>query len=118
MRRFAAQTSLAEKFIISLYWLVSGYALRAWRAVVALLVVVVLAAIVFSAWGFEQPTKPSFIETFPDALAYSLESATALLRGVDQPLTPIGRWCQTALRLVGPILFGLALLSLRGRTKR
>ena len=65
MRRFAAQTSLAEKFIISLYWLVSGYALRAWRAVVALLVVVVLAAIVFSAWGFEQPTKPSSHRDIP-----------------------------------------------------
>jgi hypothetical protein len=52
------------------------------------------------------------------ALAFSAESATSLLRGPDRALTPLGEWTQVAVRLLGPVLFGLAVLSLRGRIKR
>jgi uncharacterized protein YjbI with pentapeptide repeats len=44
MRRKATTTSAPERFILSLYWLVSGYGLRASRALAALLVTVVLFA--------------------------------------------------------------------------
>jgi hypothetical protein len=53
------------------------------------------------------------------ALTYSAESATVVFRGPDQRMpTLLGRWCQIVLRILGPVLLGLAVLSLRGRVKR
>jgi hypothetical protein len=48
-----------------------------------------------------------------------LQSTTRLFRPpTDQPLTPTGEWLEMALRLLGPLFFGLTLLALRGRVKR
>jgi len=111
-------TPLSERLILALYWLVSGYGLRASRALTALLVTVVLFAVCFWAIGFgSQPPgrSPDFIR----ALLFSVESTSSLFRVPDTPgLTRIGEALQIVLRLIGPLFFGLALLSLRGRVKR
>jgi hypothetical protein len=44
MRRRATSTPKAEKLILWLYWFFSGYALRAWRALSGLFLVIVLLA--------------------------------------------------------------------------
>jgi uncharacterized protein YjbI with pentapeptide repeats len=141
MRRHAAPWWSAERVLLTLYWLVSGYALRAWRAFATLLVVVVAAAGLFATVGFKPPGSPRFVPVrvtstgalvyeaqqvqrpsawrrAPAALGYSAEVATSLLRGPDRAVTVIGEWTQTVLRWLGPLLFGLALVSLRGRVKR
>jgi uncharacterized protein YjbI with pentapeptide repeats len=141
MRRHAAPWWSAERLLLTLYWLVSGYALRAWRAFAALLLAVVVAAGVFATVGFKPPDSPRFLPTrvtstgalvyreqqvqrpsvwrqAPAALGYSAEVATSLLRGPDRAVTTAGEWAQTVLRWLGPLLFGLALVSLRGRVKR
>jgi hypothetical protein len=140
MRRHNADAPRAERFVLWLYWLVSGYALRAWRALAALSVVVVLAAVVFAVWGFPR-SEPRFgavrvdrtgalvyeqrpadpppgIERLPAAIRFSARSATALLRGPDRALTPVGEWLEIMLRFLGPVLLGLAVLSIRGRVRR
>jgi hypothetical protein len=139
LRRAAARSRI-ERWILNLYWLVSGYGLRAWRALATLLAVVLLAAVVFAFWGFlataqpprpvridpqgtliyEQPPaqRPAGLDELPAALRFSAQSATALLRGPDRPLTPIGEWLHMGLRLAGPVLLALAVLALRGRVKR
>jgi len=101
-----------ERGILWMYWLISGYGLRASRALTALLFTVVVFAFVLYAWGFEQP------ESLASAFLFSTESTTSLLRGTDRPLTTLGETLWVALRLLGPVFFGLALLSLRGRIKR
>jgi uncharacterized protein YjbI with pentapeptide repeats len=151
MRRVAA--SGPERLLLNAYWLTSGYALRAWRALVSLAVLVGIATVTVAALGFAPtaippgqivntgsdsklvirwpsdhatildssptPREPSFAQQFFPALTYSAESATAVFRGPDQRTpTLIGRWCQIALRIIGPVLLGLAVLSLRGRVKR
>ncbi|MGB0095670.1 MAG: hypothetical protein WBP81_24410 [Solirubrobacteraceae bacterium] len=102
--------------IISLYWLLSGYGLRASRALLALVVTIaVLGAIPLTLWGF-RPAPP-----YGRALLFALQSSISLLR---PPTTTPGR--ETAggqvieifLRLAGPLFVGLALLALRGRVKR
>jgi uncharacterized protein YjbI with pentapeptide repeats len=140
MRRNAEGISWAERLILRLYWLISGYALRAWRSIAALAVTVLLAAVVFAFWGFpasettfhpiginangsliyqrEPADLASGLERLPDAIRFSAQSATALLRGPDRPLTPLGEWTEILLRFLGPVLFGLAVLSVRGRVKR
>jgi Pentapeptide repeats (9 copies) len=140
LRRQATPRSF-ERLLLGLYWLVSGYGLRGSRALAALALVVVAAALVFAGPGFARPAtprcavvaatpgggpvyrceptlRPSYAGQLPTALAFSAESATSLLRGPDRALTQVGEWTQVAERLLGPVLFGLAVLSLRGRVKR
>jgi uncharacterized protein YjbI with pentapeptide repeats len=114
MRRRAIETPWAEKLILTAYWLVSGYSLRAFRALLTLLAVVAGVAVLFQHVGFEQPaTPPSYF----DALLYAAESTLSLPSG-DVQLTAWGRVLRIALRLTGPVLLGLALLSVRNRVKR
>jgi hypothetical protein len=112
MRRHDDTAPLAERAILWLYWFVSGYGLRASRAFAALVAAVLLFAVPLDVWGFD-PDRG-----FGRSLLVSVLSTTSLLRGIDAPLTSAGEWMVTALRLLGPLLFGLMLLSLRGRVKR
>jgi hypothetical protein len=134
MRRKATAPLSVERWVLTLYWLVSGYALRASRTMISLGIAVILATLLFANVGFpaQQASRGAASvsvtsrgasqvtgwKQYLDALAYSLESTTSLLRPPDQALTRPGRWVQIVLRLVGPLLFGLIILSLRGRIKR
>ena len=80
-----------DYIILTIYWLVSGYSLRAWRAIAWLAVITLLFAAAFHLVGFAVPPRP-------------VSYWTSLLQAV--------------LRVTGPVLFGLALLALRGRVKR
>jgi hypothetical protein len=104
--------SKAERVLIWLYWLVSGYGLRASRALAALVVTVLVFAFLLHEWGFEGP------ESFGEALLFSTESTTSIFRGRERELTGSGEVLALALRLLGPVFFGLMVLSLRGRVRR
>ena len=102
-----------EKIVLFLYWLTSGYGLRAGRALVALAVTIVCGAILLSAFGFDDG------RSYGRSLLFAVNSSISLLgapRAKD--LTTGGDIVTIALRLLGPLFFGLALLSLRGRIKR
>jgi uncharacterized protein YjbI with pentapeptide repeats len=106
---------MAERLILWLYWLVSGYGLRASRALIALGLTVVVFAFLFDLWGF-RPDRG-----FGRGLLFSLGSTSSLFRAPETEgfaLTASGEVLQIVLRLLGPLFFGLALLSLRGRVKR
>jgi uncharacterized protein YjbI with pentapeptide repeats len=140
MRRHDPGTPRAERLVLWAYWLLSGYALRAWRALAALVIVVVLAGIAFAFWGFPRAApsfrpagvdragalvyqqlpadQPAGIGRLPAGIRFSARSASALLRGPDRPLTPLGEWLDIGLRFTGPLLLGLAVLSVRGRVRR
>ena len=108
-------TPRSERLILWLYWLVSGYGLRASRALIALGVTVVVFAFLFDWWGF-RPDRG-----FGRTLLFSIESTSSLFRVPETEgfaLTAGGEVLQVVLRLLGPLFFGLALLSLRGRVKR
>jgi hypothetical protein len=103
-----------ERGIVTAYWLVSGYGLRAWRAVAALAVVTALLAVAFHLAGFAVPPRPVSYWT---SLLYAFR-ATLSLTDNDVKLTAWGQLLQGVLRLTGPVLLGLALLALRGRVRR
>lgn len=54
MRRQAARG--VERWLLTGYWAVSGYGLRASRAVAAFLIVVVVFAGLLYGWGFQSPS--------------------------------------------------------------
>jgi len=98
-----------------------------------------LSAVAFAFWGFPR-SEPGFrpigvhrsgaliyqrladpppgVGRLPAAVRFSARSATALLRGPDRALTPLGEWLEIMLRFLGPVLLGLAVLSVRGRVRR
>jgi uncharacterized protein YjbI with pentapeptide repeats len=116
MRRYAPSTPLPERWILHLYWLVSGYSLRGLRALTCLTVVIVGLAFMLQAAGFDGG-DPSF----RDALIYAAQSTLSIASGnkaLTEHVTWVGEVLRIALRLVGPLLLGLALLSVRNRVKR
>jgi uncharacterized protein YjbI with pentapeptide repeats len=142
MRRRAAWTWSAERFVLTLYWLVAGYGLRASRAIGAFLALIAVSAAMLAAWGFgtpratvpslratdangqvtriapETPARPAraWVTRFEDGVWLSLESA--VFRSPRTDLTTAGQRTLLLPRMLGPILVALALLSLRGRVKR
>ena len=146
MRRMASRADPPHRFenaLLTAYWAISGYGLRASRALLALLLALAVATVLFATVGFGHSEKAAFVVPVPptradnqpvaytqisvpdgkpgvsDATYYSIQSATSLLREpTSEPLTTIGRITEITLRLLGPLLLGLAVLALRGRVKR
>jgi hypothetical protein len=141
MRRLAAPSRSIDRALLTAYWAVAGYGLRAWRALVMLLVTLALATVGFTTVGFaaatgteyrpaaatragqpvvyRQVTVPTGRPGWVAAVGHSIDSATSLLRPTQPaPLTVPGRVFEIALRLLGPVLLGLTVLAIRGRVKR
>jgi hypothetical protein len=146
MRRKDKTAPRPERAVLWLYWLVAGYGLRATRALGCLLVLLAVATVLLATVGFKPApsatplagtitgTPPQqrvqFTATPPPAMtaerplparlgtAGLVAVEGAVFRTSDQALTYKGRLIQAALRFVGPVLLGLALLSIRGRVKR
>jgi hypothetical protein len=107
--------SRSDLAVLSAYWLISGYGVKASRALITLVVVVVLASLGLQAWGFARDPP------YARALLFSIESTSSLLRAPETTgleVTYTGEGVQIALRVLGPLLIGLALLALRARVKR
>lgn len=115
MRRLDPGAPRTERIILHLYWLLSGYGLRASRALVLLTFLVAGATWWLTTSGFVSPAETGAGGW--DALLVAVESA--VLRSTEtSELTETGRWITVGLRLVSPVLLGLAVLALRGRVKR
>jgi uncharacterized protein YjbI with pentapeptide repeats len=137
MRRHAPTTQAGERRILALYWALSGYGLRASRAIAALLLLLLLTTTGFATVGFAASQRTEYHPIAGQAGAYaqtvtagpkpgwaaaldhSLDSATSLLRTPEAPpLTQPGKVLEITLRLLGPLLLGLAVLAVRNRVKR
>jgi hypothetical protein len=146
MRRHDRTAPWPERLVLWLYWLVAGYALRASRALGCLLGLLAVATVLLATVGiapvplarpltatitgappqqrlqFDATPPPTMTpeRPFPDRLGTAVVVAVegAVFRTADQALTYKGRLIQATLRFVGPVLLGLALLSIRGRVKR
>jgi uncharacterized protein YjbI with pentapeptide repeats len=140
MRRRASTTPAGERFLLGLYWALSGYGLRSVRALSALVIVLVLATAGFATIGFAASQIITYLPIDPTqsgaaayqqttiagphpgwvtALIYSVDSSTSLLNtNKSQPLTGVGNAMQILLKLLGPLFLGLALLAIRNRVKR
>jgi hypothetical protein len=113
MRRHADGTPWVEKRLLWAYWLVAGYGLRGLRALISLLVVVLGLAVLFQWVGFRgDPPAPWYW----GSVLYAAKSTLSL--PVQEQLTGWGEVLRILLRLTGPVLLGLALLSVRSRVKR
>jgi hypothetical protein len=115
MRRIASHPFSVERLILTTYWLVAGYGLRAWRALTLLLGVLVGSALVLMAAPLRRDsiTHP----TFGDALLFTGQSGLSL-SGPGSLYSTSAQVVQVALRIIVPLLIALVVLSLRARVKR
>ncbi|WP_406396584.1 hypothetical protein [Streptomyces sp. NBC_00882] len=139
-------TSRAERGLLHGYWLLSGYGLRASRALGWLAVAILVTIMLLMGFGlpndnskqeatgtvppgggqvtFEigkddphNPTGNRFTgERFENALNVTLNSV--VFRSADQDLTTAGTYIEMTSRLAEPVLLGLAVLAIRNRVKR
>jgi uncharacterized protein YjbI with pentapeptide repeats len=112
MRRHRADAPALERLTLTAYWLISGYGMRAGRALTALLLTIAVLAVPLDLGGFPDD------RSYAGAVLYAVESSVSLLRAPEDHLTVGGQVVTIALRIVGPLLFGLAALALRSRVKR
>jgi Pentapeptide repeats (9 copies) len=103
---------LGEKTIVTLYWLTSGYGLRASRSLALLLLTVLAGGALYHLAGFHEG------ESLGRSIFFALETAVSLLHPPPLELTSTGEGVEAGLRLLGPLFLGLGLLALRGRVKR
>ncbi|MFD3716697.1 pentapeptide repeat-containing protein [Streptomyces sp. NPDC058677] len=139
-------TSRAERGLLHGYWMLSGYGLRASRALGWLAVAMLVTIVLLMGFGlpnddskqeatgtvppgggqvtFEigkddphNPTGNRFTgERFEKALTVTLNSV--VFRSADQDLTTAGTYIEMTSRLAEPVLLGLAVLAIRNRVKR
>jgi hypothetical protein len=95
MRRQADTTPRGERAILRVYWALSGYGLRASRALVALAGVIVLATLLLIGYGLPNGRHPQFTGTIAGSTA-GPGTLTATLAEPDARLTvPLAdRWTQ------------------------
>jgi uncharacterized protein YjbI with pentapeptide repeats len=115
MRRAASRVG-GERCLLWMYWLVSGYGLRAVRSLMVLAGVILAAAAAFRYVGFPGVT-PGYQEclVYAGGAVLSLDLAS---RHLPDVLTEWGDVVRIGLRVAGPVLLGLAALAVRGRVKR
>jgi uncharacterized protein YjbI with pentapeptide repeats len=103
----------ADGLLLSAYWLVSGYGLRALRSLTTLALLLMVAIVMLHLVGY-QP-RQSYLK----ATEFAITSATSLIRPVkEEHLTFAGVMIEMVLRIAGPVLVALAVLALRARVRR
>jgi uncharacterized protein YjbI with pentapeptide repeats len=116
MRRFSTK-GWDERLLLSAYWLVSGYGLRASRSMLVLACLILTAAEAFERVGFgHHKHDPGYV----DCLLYTAGSLLSLDLSGHLPavLSDWGQVFRMTLRVMGPVLLGLGALAIRGRVKR
>ncbi|MET9122138.1 pentapeptide repeat-containing protein [Streptomyces sp. NPDC004528] len=146
MRRHAGDIPRSERGLLTAYWALSGYGLRASRALAWLGSAMLLTILLLVAFGLAQdtpkqtatgtvparggkvtfeidvddpqnPTGNRFTgERFEKALNVTLNSV--VFRTSGQDLTTAGTYIEMTSRLTEPVLLGLAVFAIRNRVKR
>ncbi|MGA5492560.1 pentapeptide repeat-containing protein [Streptomyces pseudogriseolus] len=146
MRRHADDIPRSERGLLTAYWALSGYGLRASRALAWLGIAMLLTIVLLMAFGLAQdtpkqtatgavppgggkvtfeigkddpqnPTGDRFTgKRFEKALNVTLDSV--VFRSSGQDLTTAGSYIEMTSRFTEPVLLGLAVLAIRNRVKR
>jgi hypothetical protein len=147
MRRHTPETPQAERGLLTAYWAVSGYGLRALRALIWLLLAMTGTVLAMMLWGLpandpkpettgkvtgqhirlttDVPKPPNPVGPLHERLsAQRFEKGlrvvvnSVIFRSSGQDLTTVGVYTEMTSRLFEPVLLGLAVLAVRGRVKR
>jgi hypothetical protein len=112
MRRHDPTTPRAERFLLGAYWLTSSYGLRAFRSLAVLVAFLVIGALGMRTFGLRA--------AHPTAAQSLLAAAQSIVPGVavQAHVTDAGAGLDLGLTVVGPLVLGLIVLSVRNRLRR
>ena len=115
MRRYGT-TSRSMKVLLHIYWAVSGYGLRPLRSLLTLTGVVLAATVLLATCdGFRDgPVEYGWAES----AIFALGATVNVFNARTESLYTWAQLLQIFLRIVGPALYLLTALALRGRVKR
>ncbi|MFI2635066.1 pentapeptide repeat-containing protein [Streptomyces collinus] len=139
-------TTRSERGLLHSYWLLSGYGLRASRAVGWLVAAMLVTIVLLMGFGLPQDSpKQEAMGTMPPgggAVTFQIDKAdpqnptgdrftgkrfekalnvtlnSVVFRSSGQDLTTTGTYIEMASRVSEPVLLGLAVLAVRNRVKR
>ncbi|MEV7211269.1 MULTISPECIES: pentapeptide repeat-containing protein [unclassified Streptomyces] len=146
MRRHADDIPRSERGLLTAYWALSGYGLRASRALAWLGMAMLLTIVLLMAFGLAQETpKQTATGTVPVGggkvtfeidkddpqnptgdwftgkrfeKALNVTFNSVVFRSSGQDLTTAGTYIEMTSRLTEPVLLGLAVLAVRNRVRR
>lgn len=147
MRRHDRKRPRFERGLLATYWALSGYGLRATRALGWLLAAMTVTLLTMMLWGLPaddwksasvgkitgtvvtmpldkpdpvNPTGPLYGRISTERLEKSLRVVlnSVIFRSSGQDLTTAGTYTEMLSRVTEPILLGLAVFAVRGRVKR
>jgi uncharacterized protein YjbI with pentapeptide repeats len=147
MRRRDSTRPLGERFLLAFYWMISGYGLRAGRAVAWLFTAATVTLLALTLWGIPKDSPESAIAgeiangriilktkkdepinpkgPLPKRIdgvrlekSLSVTLNSVVFRSSGHDLTTTGSYIEMASRLVEPVFLGFAVLAIRGRVKR
>jgi uncharacterized protein YjbI with pentapeptide repeats len=114
MRRLDTSSSRTDRFVLFLYWLLSGYALRASRAFAAFVIFTGISTLLFYYFGFSHSVSVQ------RAVAVGIQNTTNIL-GLQRDVLINNGWglvLYALQHLIGTLLIGLTVVSFRGRLQR
>lgn len=115
MRRLSLPTVSVERLVLTLYWVVSGYGLRAWRALLALTLLITGAA--FALCSVPLLNGDTHGPGLGKAFLFSAQAGLSLA-GPASSYSTTAQVIQLILRISLPVLIALAVLAVRARVKR
>ncbi|WP_030832556.1 hypothetical protein [Streptomyces sp. NRRL S-104] len=147
MRRHDGDRPRSERALLTLYWAVSGYGLRASRALAWLFGAMAVTVLIMMLWGIPEDAPRAMRTGHLTGQDISLPTAnptavnpsgplssrltaqrweksvrivvnSVVFRSSGQNLTTTGTYVEMASRLTEAALLGLAVLAVRGRVKR
>ncbi|KMS91001.1 metal transporter [Streptomyces regensis] len=147
MRRHDATASRGERTLLRLYWALSGYGLRAVRALAWLVLAMTATVLAMMLWGLPRADPDPVSAGTTDGHRVTLTTRkpapanpegpyrrrlstarfeksvrvvvnSVIFRASGQDLTTTGTYVEMTARLVEPALLGLAILAVRSRVKR
>ena len=119
---------LASRYLSLRWWLLSlykwcaGYGVRAWRAFASYFVTVIGIGLLFyflkgQLIDLDATVKPD-VDTYLEAMTFSLRNSINLFRAPDTGLEPLGIMVLVLGRLLGVAFLALAVIGLRSHTER
>ncbi|MEU5257212.1 pentapeptide repeat-containing protein [Streptomyces longwoodensis] len=147
MRRHDPDIPSVERILLTIYWALSGYGLRASRALGWLVSAMTATVLLMMLWGLPQNDPKAESTGFVTGSSVTLTTNTpdpvnpngpygerlstarfeksmrivinsVVFRASGQDLTTAGTYTEMASRLAEPVLLGFAVLAVRGRVKR
>lgn len=106
-----------ESVVLALYWAISGYGLRPWRAFLWFVAVAAVGTLAFG-WSGGLAAADGTTLDYEATNIFVVKSMVSFLSPPAGRLSDVQEWIQLGLRFLGPIILAQAVIAIRERVAR